>query len=374
LNSKIKVSIIGVKGYPYVYGGYETLIKELAERLVTKNVQVTIYCHRSLFKDKVKEHNGIQLVYMPSIEVKVLSQLVHSFLSTLHACFSNSDIVFYVNVANGPFGMLTRLFRKKTIINVDGMEWLRPKWKGFGTRYFYFAAKQATKYFDVLVTDAIEMQKTYLELFNASSTMIAYGADSFSEKSIQVLAPWKLKENDYYLIVGRLIPDNNSDIILDAFLSFTSTKKLVIVGDDVFDDPYAIGIKEKIKNNTNIIFTGYVKDPALLSALYQHCYVYIHGHEFGGTNPTLIKALAEGTCILALNTRFNQEVLQNGKFGMFFEKDHQKLTSILIKIEQNTNHEQALVKQYKNNSKQGITSTYNWEDITEHYYQIMLNL
>jgi len=374
LNSKIKVSIIGVKGYPYVYGGYETLIKELAERLVTKNVQVTIYCHRSLFKDKVKEHNGIQLVYMPSIEVKVLSQLVHSFLSTLHACFSNSDIVFYVNVANGPFGMLTRLFRKKTIINVDGMEWLRPKWKGFGTRYFYFAAKQATKYFDVLVTDAIEMQKTYLELFNASSTMIAYGADSFSEKSIQVLTPWKLKENDYYLIVGRLIPDNNSDIILDAFLSFTSTKKLVIVGDDVFDDPYAIGIKEKIKNNTNIIFTGYVKDPALLSALYQHCYVYIHGHEFGGTNPTLIKALAEGTCILALNTRFNQEVLQNGKFGMFFEKDHQKLTSILIKIEQNTNHEQALVKQYKNNSKQGITSTYNWEDITEHYYQIMLNL
>ncbi len=374
MNSKIKVSIIGVKGYPYVYGGYETLIKELAERLVTKNVQLTIYCHRSLFKDKIKEHNGIRLVYMPSIEIKVLSQLVHSFLSTLHACFSKSDVLFYVNVANGPFGMLTKLFRKKTVINVDGMEWLRPKWKGFGARYFYFAAKQATKYFDVLVTDALEMQKTYLELFQAKSTMIAYGADSFSEKSIQVLAPWKLKENDYYLIVGRLIPDNNSDIILDAFLSFTSTKKLVIVGDDVFDDPYALGIKEKIKNNPNVIFTGYVKDPELLSALYQHCYVYFHGHEFGGTNPTLIKALAEGTCILALNTRFNQEVLQNGKFGMFFEKDAQNLTAILIKMEQKASHEQEMVEQYKNNSKQGINSSYNWEDITEHYYQIFLNL
>jgi glycosyltransferase involved in cell wall biosynthesis len=374
LNSKIKVSIIGVKGYPYVYGGYETLIKELAERLVTKNVQLTIYCHRSLFKEKIKEHNGIRLVYMPSIEIKVLSQLVHSFLCTLHACFSNSDILFYVNVANGPFGRLTRLFRKKTVINVDGMEWLRPKWKGFGARYFYFAAKQATKCFDVLVTDAIEMQKTYLELFNASSTMIAYGADTYSEKSIQVLSPWKLNENDYYLIVGRLIPDNNSDIILDAFLSFTSTKKLVIVGDDVFDDPYALGIKEKIKNNPNIIFTGYVKDPELLSALYQHCYVYFHGHEFGGTNPTLIKALAEGTCILALNTRFNQEVLQNGKFGMFFEKNAQNLTTILMEMEQNTIHGNNRVEQYKNNSKLGINSTYNWEDITEQYYQIFLNL
>lgn len=374
MNSKIKVSIIGIKGYPYIYGGYETLIKELGERLVTKNIQLTIYCHRSLFKTKKKEHNGIKLVYMPSIEIKALSQLVHSFLSTLHSCFSNSDIIFYVNVANGPFGMITRFFRKKTVINVDGMEWLRPKWKGFGSSYFYFAAKQATKYFDVLVTDAVEMQKTYLELFQAKSTMIAYGADTFSEKSIQLLSPWKLNDNDYYLIVGRLIPDNNSDLIIEAFISFSSTKKLVIVGDDVFDDPYALGIKEKIKNNPNIIFTGYVKDPELLSSLYQHCFVYFHGHEFGGTNPTIIKALAEGTCILALNTRFNQEVLHNGKYGMFFEKNAKYLTAILIKIEENSSYGENMVVKYKNISKQGITKVYNWEDITEQYYQIFLNL
>ena len=136
MNKKLKIAIIGSRGYPYVYSGYETLVKELSERLIKKGHSVRIYCHRSLFKKKPKYVNGIELVYTPSIETKFLSQFVNSFFSTIHFCFSNYSIGLYVNSANGPFGVLTRLFRKKTYINVDGLEWLRPKWKGLGSFYF----------------------------------------------------------------------------------------------------------------------------------------------------------------------------------------------------------------------------------------------
>lgn len=373
MDKKLKISIIGVKGYPYVYGGFETLIKELVERLVHKNVDITVYCHRGLFKERPPVYNNVNLVYVPSIELKSFTQLVHSLLSTLHACFSKNDVIFYVNAANGPFGIITRLFRKKTIINVDGMEWLRPKWKGIGVKYFYFAAKQATKHFDLLVTDAYEMQKTYLELFNKKTTMIAYGADSVKGASVELIKQWGLEKEDYYLIVGRLIPDNNSHLIIDAYLAINSTKKLVIVGDDIFHDTYSNTIK-RIRNHPSIIFTGYVKDQALLSALYQHCFIYIHGHEYGGTNPTIVKAMAEGTCILALNNRFSQEVLQQGKFGTYFEKHAEDLAKKMLEAEASDLTPNSWVKKYREQSKNGITDVYDWDHITEQYYQSFLSL
>ena len=141
MDKKLKIAIIGSRGYPYVYSGYETLVKELAERLVNSGHHVRVYCHSSLFTKKPKFVNGIELIYTPSVETKFLSQFTNSFFSFFHVCFSKNDIVFVVNSANGPFGILTKIFRKKTCINVDGLEWLRPKWKGLGSIYFSFASQ-----------------------------------------------------------------------------------------------------------------------------------------------------------------------------------------------------------------------------------------
>ena len=144
MSKKFKIAIIGSRGYPYVYSGYETLVKELSERLVKSGNEVTVYCHRKLFNEKPKKVNGINLVYTPSVSSKIFSQLYNSFFSFIHVCFSNVDVVLVVNSANGPFGLLTKIFRKKTCINVDGLEWLRPKWKGLGSLYFKFASKLST--------------------------------------------------------------------------------------------------------------------------------------------------------------------------------------------------------------------------------------
>ena len=279
-----------------------------------------------------------------------------------------------MNAANGPFGYLTKLFKKKTVINLDGLEWLRPKWKGWGAKYFYFAAKKATQLFNVLVTDAFEMQKIYKQLFNANSTMIAYGTDVFVAQPINLLEQWNIKGQDYYLIVGRLIPDNNSDLLIDAFLNFNSKKKLLIVGDDVFNNAFSIQIKNKIKASSNIIFTGYIKDANLLSALYQHAFAYLHGHEFGGTNPTLVKAMGEGSLILALNNKFNSEVLKAGEYGYLFEKNIESLTQLMMASEKEDDATQLRVQTMRSNSTKGLVERYQWDYIIEQYYQIFINL
>jgi glycosyltransferase involved in cell wall biosynthesis len=362
-DKKIHIAIIGSRGYPYVYSGYETFVKELSERLVAKEIDVTIYCHKHLFINRPKSINGIQLIYLPSIESKILSQLSHSLLSFLHACLRPYDVILAVNSANGPFGVLTRLFGKKTMINVDGLEWLRPKWKGFGSKYFYWSSRQATRFFDLIVNDSMEMQQVYLKEFNARSTVIAYGANLRYSQQPDLIKKWDLIPNEYYLIVGRLIPDNNSDLIQEGFLQSASEKKLVIVGDVPYQDLFAQQIKEKSKSTDRIIMTGYVNDPDELAELYHQSYAYLHGHEYGGTNPTMLKAMAYGCAILALNTPFNQEMLANGSFGEFFEKTSSSLKEKINWFDQN----QSKITESKNNARQGITKKYTWEQVSTQY-------
>lgn len=364
----MRISIIGSRGYPYVYSGYETFVKELAERLVKKGIHVTVYCHKNLFTSFPAQMNDIDLVYVSTIETKSLSQLVHSFLSITHACFTKTDVILAVNAANGPWGLITRLFKKPTLINVDGMEWLRPKWKGLGARYFHFSAWLCTRLYDRIITDAEEMRKVYIEEFQRDSTVIAYGANISYPQQPTLLHQFNLIPFEYYLVVGRLIPDNNADLIIKGFQEANSSRKLVIVGDVPYNDAYATDIKSNA--GSSIIFLGYIKDSNILVELYQHCFAYLHGHEFGGTNPTMLTAMANGCAIMALKTRFNREMLNNGEFGQFFDKNPNSLARLMYQAEKNDLTVQELRKKTRN----GLTEKYNWDCVTEAYISIFYQL
>ena len=134
----------------------------MSERLVQQNIGVRVYCQKHLFSETPENVNGVDLIYVPTVQTKSLNQLVHSFFSMLHACFSKADVILVVNAANGPFGLISLLAQKKTLINVDGLEWLRPKWKGLGQVYFKFAAKLATLFYNTIITDAEAMRQVYL--------------------------------------------------------------------------------------------------------------------------------------------------------------------------------------------------------------------
>jgi len=361
-NSKpLKVAIIGSRGYPYVYSGYETLVKALAERWPAQNVQLTVYCHAYLFKEKPKMVNGVKLVYIPTIKSKILAQPLHSFLAFWHVVFTKTNVVLVLNVSNGPFGLITRLFKKPTMMNVDGLEWLRPKWKGFGAKYFKWAAKMSVRFNDLLITDADAMQAIYLKEFGAKSVVITYGAETSEGANSSLLHDWNITERDYYLIVGRMIPDNNADIIIEGFIKSNSTKKLVIVGDVPYADEYAQKIRAY--QDPRLVFTGYVRSPQMLASLYKYCYAYMHGHEFGGTNPTLLKAMANGCAIAALDTVFSKEVLQGELFGFYFEKNWMATCDWFNWADQN----EAILDNRRNEIHLAINEKYTWETVSSLY-------
>jgi glycosyltransferase involved in cell wall biosynthesis len=357
----LKVAIIGSRGYPYVYSGYETLVKALAERWPAQNVQLTVYCHAYLFKEKPKMVNGVNLVYIPTIKSKILAQPLHSFLAFWHVVFTKTNVVLVLNVSNGPFGLITRLFKKPTMMNVDGLEWLRPKWKGFGAKYFKWAAKMSVRFNDLLITDADAMQAIYLKEFGAKSVVITYGAETSEGANSSLLHDWNITERDYYLIVGRMIPDNNADIIIEGFIKSNSTKKLVIVGDVPYADEYAQKIRAY--QDPRLVFTGYVRSPQMLASLYKYCYAYMHGHEFGGTNPTLLKAMANGCAIAALDTVFSKEVLQGKLFGFYFEKNWMATCDWFNWADQN----EAILDNRRNEIHLAINEKYTWETVSSLY-------
>lgn len=362
-SKKPRIAIFGTRGYPAVYGGYETWLKELCNHLSDK-YEFHVYCQRAFFESKPRVVNNVYLHYIPCINTKKLSQVTHSALSTLHSLFFNYDLYFYVNVSNGPFGVLLKLFQKRTAINTDGIEWERPKWKGFGGKYFKWGATLSSKYFDVLISDSIGIQKYYEQNFKADSVMIAYGAYIKESTKPEMIKQFNIRVNDYYLVVGRMIPDNNIEEIIKGYLQSKTQKKLVIVGDVIYKDAFADRVKAMA--NENVIFTGYLKDQELLTELFSNSYCYIHGHAFGGTNPALLKALAYGCCILAHDNIYNREVLLNEKHGYYFKSEPESIAELINYIDIREN--EVLIK--KKTSQSRISDNYTWKKICDQYDEL----
>ena len=361
---KKKIAFIGSRGYPVVYSGFETLVKELAEGLRDKNFDITVYCHDHFFNEKPNQVNGINLVYIKTSKRKNFAQLVHSFKSIFHCCFKGYDLIFAVNSANGIFGIVPKIFRIPNVINVDGMEWKRPKWNFLGKTFFYLSSWFSSLFYSKVITDADAMASIYKKSFWCKSDVIEYGANINKSDKYDLLKTYNLTPNSYYIVVGRLIPDNNADLIVDGFVNSNSSKKLIIVGDVPYKDSYADQIKSV--DDSRLEFVGYIKDRVFLDQLVKHSYAYFHGHEFGGTNPTLLEALSNNAKILALDTVFTREVLKDGKYGLFFEKNQSSVTNLINSVEEIPD----LLNKFMNKGVKRIEERYNWTRIIDLYSDV----
>jgi len=360
----VKITIIGSRGYPYVYSGYETFVTEVAPRLVERGHEVTVHCFKELFDDMPPMFRGVRLTYIGGSRRKSLAQISHSWGSVRHLLGTRQDrpdVALFVNAANGLFGPLLRAGGICTAINVDGLEWERPKWHGLGSKVYYLAAKMAVRWFDLIITDAFAMAAVYLREFNATSTVIEYGASLWKTKDQSLLDHLGVKAGDYFLIVGRLIPDNNVGLMVEGFVRSSTDKKLVVVGDVPYQDAYADAVKSI--RDPRVVFTGYVKDQELLRELYCGAFAYMHGHEHGGTNPALLKALGAGCSILALDTAFSREVLLGERHGMYFPKDRDGVAGAVMRME--LEHEE--VARQRAIARDRISAYYNWDRITDAY-------
>lgn len=361
------VGIIGSRGFPLVYSGYETLVAALAPALARRGHTVTVYCHRAAFDIRPPEVDGVRLVYAPGLRGKNVAQLSHSAGATIHALLTRPDVVLFVNVANGPFAGLLSSCGIPSVVNVDGVEWDRPKWSPLGQRYFRWAATVTARWATCLITDAREMRTIYERSFLRDSMVIAYGAPVGLIPDWDALSRRSLERGGYYLVMGRLIPDNNGELIASEFVRSKSTRKLVILGDVPYaGDPYAERIR-KMFASTEVVFTGYVSDQNEVQALLEGCAGYLHGHEFGGTNPSLVWAMGAGCRILALDTRFSREVLEDGRCGGLFTKDCGSLAALIQRMDAGGVGWDALTTSAVERARR----SYSWDSIVMEYERVL---
>lgn len=365
----MKIAIIGIRGLPSTYSGYETFIGELAPRLQQRGHDVTIYCRKSLFKERPAEYQGMRMRYLPSVEHKFLSTLSHTALSIMDASLRDFDLVFVVNAANGLFGIVPRLFGKRCVLNVDGMEWLRPKWNSLARNFFKTSARLGTKFYNEIVTDADEMHRLYAAEFGIDSEYIAYGANIESSEHPEWIDEYGVEPRSYYLIASRLIPDNNADLIVQGFVESGSKRSLLIAGGaDYAGNTVERAFIDRLKelSNDRVRFTGHISKPGHIKELHCNCFGYIHGHQFGGINPSILKALGFGNLVIALDTPFNSEVLDRGKYGLLYEKNVQSLVEQIRYAETN----EAAVVKYRRLAPERIRERFTWEQITHQYHDL----
>jgi len=259
---------------------------------------------------------------------------------------------------------LLRAAGVRSCINVDGLEWLRPKWKGLGARYFRWASRVATAAFDVVVADADAMAEVYRREFGSESTTIAYGAAISRSTEPDRVRSFGVEPGEYMLVVARLVPDNNGDLVVRGFTKSGIRRKLLVVGSVPYQDSYATSIRGS--GDERVIFAGHVSDQESLKELFCNAYLYIHAHEYGGTNPALLTALGAGCAVAALDTPFNREMLAENQHGVYFTKNDE---SVKIALER-CDVESELIRTLRATARNRIQDRYTWERILGEYEEM----
>lgn len=350
------------------FGGFEEIYCEIAARLVELGHTVTVYSRRECYPQQMRipQCRGVNIEYVATWNTKSLCFLTSITSSLWHAFFhKHHDVYLFVNVGSGIHCLIARLFGKRVILNVDGIEWARPKWGSLGHAYFKCAARAALFGCDVVLTDADAMVDVYHREFGRTLDMISYGA--FIEESVDpsLLDRMNVKSRDYYLVVTRLIPDNNIHIIVDAFQRLKTDRQLVVVGDANYDGDFQRRLRQV--TDPRIRFVGRIHDQDLLRELYCHCYAYIHGHSVGGTNPALLRALGYGAAVLALNTVFNAEVIGEAQYGVLWEKHSEDLLKKLRDSEDDPQR----VANLRSTGPDRIRQAYTWEQVTSQHVDLL---
>lgn len=362
----MRIAILGTRGIPASYGGFETFAEHLARRLVLRGHEVTVYCRAHYVSPRQLEYHGVKLKVLPTIRHKYFDTVVHTFLSAVHAVTRRFDVALICNCANAPFTPILRLTGTPVAINVDGLEHKRKKWGRLGRQYYRFAEYLSTLLPNEMVTDAHVIRDYYLTRHNAPSTMIAYGSEVERRPDRESVRKWRVEPNRYVLYVSRLEPENNAHLVIEAFKKVRTAYRLLIVGDAPYAEQYISDLKARARGDKRIIFTGFVFGQDY-RALQQNAYCYVHATEVGGTHPALLEAMGYGNCVLTLATPENMEVVGEAGVPYVDEFDlSEKLQRVL--------RDGSLVHAYRHRAQQRVESQYDWDRVVDQYEQLFLRM
>lgn len=361
----MKIAIIGTRGIPANYGGFETFAEELSVRLVARGHRVVVYGRTNNIHYREPAYRGVRIVLLPTIPHKYFDTLANTFLAVLHVLFQDAEVVLICNAANSIFSFLPRVMGKKTVVNVDGLERQRSKWNALGRGWYHISEWLCTFLPNAIVSDAEVIRQYYRERYHKESFFIPYGADTRRWESRSALDRLGIEPNGYFLYVSRLEPENNALLVVKAFEQVATKKRLVIVG----DAPYAHDYIQQLKSTSDrrILFPGAIYGSGYRELL-SHAYCYVQATEVGGTHPALLEAMGCGRCVLYLDTPENREVA--GEAGIPYAKSPEhlagKMTLVLSDEQLCREHAQAALSRVK--------ERYQWDAVTTEYENLFARL
>ncbi|MED1266877.1 DUF1972 domain-containing protein [Bacillus mycoides] len=380
------VFIIGSKGIPAKYGGFETFVEYLTARKQSEDIQYHVSCLANN-NDEFK-HNNARCFNVKTPEIGSAKAVAYDILS-LKECIRyikrnnlTECIVYVLACRIGPFFAFykTKLEKMgvKVFVNPDGHEWKRSKWSPAIRTYWKVSEKLMVKHADLLVCDSKGIEsyiKTDYKKYEPKTTFIAYGADvtSSSLKDDDMkLNEWHKKHdvnaNEYYLVVGRFVPENNYELMVREFMKSDSTKDFVIISNVEQNQFYQdLLAKTNFDKDPRVKFVGTVYDQELLKKVRENAFAYFHGHEVGGTNPSLLEALASTKLNMLLDVVFNKEVGEEG--AVYFSKEGGSLANLIHEVER---YSQEQINELSSKAKDRIIHEYSWEKIVNDYESLFL--
>jgi glycosyltransferase involved in cell wall biosynthesis len=355
---ELSIAILGTRGIPNHYGGYEQAATFLSAGLVEKGNRVTVYnSHNHPYRDKTWKGVDIMHCYDPEYKTGTTGQFIYDLNCIRHARKKNYDVLLLMGYTSS--SVWGRFYPKKTLIisNMDGLEWQRSKYSAPVRRYLRYAENLAVKYSDFYIADALGIQDYLREKYNITSRYIPYGAEVYKNESTDVLDNYEVTAYNYYLLVARIEPENNIETILDGFLASGSEKQFLLIGN--INNKYSKKIQKKYSGSNKIRFIGALFDEQKLHSLKVFSGLYFHGHSVGGTNPSLLEAMASRAVIVAHDNPFNRAVLDAD--ARYFSS-----SPVIRDIIMNFTRDEISEQMIRNNLEK-IKKYYNWQTIINQY-------
>jgi glycosyltransferase involved in cell wall biosynthesis len=356
----MRIALLGTRGIPANYGGFETFAEELSVRLVERGHSVTVYCRR---RHLAPTYRGVRLRYLPTIRHKYFDTIAHTGISSMDLLFHRFDAVLYCNAANAVFTIIPRSLLMPTTLNVDGLERHRKKWNSVAKTWYLISEWLATWCPTAVVTDAERIREYYLERYKKQSTFIPYGAAVGKVEETDAVRALQLRPGGYVLYVSRMEPENNALLVREAFEQVSTELKLVMVG----DAPYAAEYIKSVKRTADkrIVFPGAVYGNPY-HQLQSHSAVYVQATEVGGTHPAMIEAMGRGALVLYLRTPESEEVAGNAAVPF--------TTDLKEKLQWAVNLSAQERAEWGTRAMQRVAAHYGWDAVTSEYERLFQRL
>lgn len=358
----LRIAMVGTRGAPARYGGFETCVEEVGSRLAAAGNEVVVYCrsNNASVGPALRTYRGMHLVHLPALPRRSLETISHTSVSVAHLMAHPVDVVLLFNAANAPLLPVIRARQIPVATHVDGLEWKRAKWKGPGRSYYRAAEALAVRWSDALIADALGIQDYYRAEFDAPTELIAYGAPTVDQRDHAALAPLGLESGHYHLVVARFEPENHVDRIVEGYAHSGATDPLVVVGSAPYADEHTSRIRSLADDR--VTFLGGVWDQHLLDQLYANCLTYLHGHSVGGTNPSLLRAIGAGAATSAFDVSFNRDVLDTS--GRYWSTPAD-VTRAVVEAEADRDGTMA-----RGQASRRRAALYDWDDVAAAYEKL----